>query len=83
MALVFSFKTSRMSFSSGRQYIVWVYDALHSFGGKVQVPGSLQATMAHQFFYGMQVNSIVYKVRCKAVANGMYGIVFICKAGIQ
>ena len=60
-----------------RQCIVRIYNSFCTLYSQMQVAHSgLKAAMSQQFFYSVQIGTIIYKVCCKAMADGMYAIVF-------
>ncbi len=66
-----------------RQYVVRIYNSLYTFCGKMHIAHSgLQGGMSQQFFYSVQISTTIYKVCCKAVADGMYAIVLTVKPNL-
>lgn len=60
------------------KHIERIYYALHTFVAQMQIfHGGAQTVMSKQLFECMQIGSVVYQVRCKAVSDSMNRIIFV------
>ena len=64
-----------------QQSIIGISEALGALCGEVQIPGSgVQIAVPQQFFYGMQVGSLIYQMGSKRVADGVHCVVLALQA---
>ena len=65
------------------QYIQWINHAFDMFCTKVEVLHGLRNIgMSQQSLYSRQIGTIIEQVSGKAVADGMYGKLFVAKPGL-